>query len=99
MRAVGHTNSPKWRRQSPDDIEWVVFDDEFVAYHRPSGKTHFLNAASHLLICDILSERKDFADIAEEFASSDTDEHPKDYFDEMLSLLDRLESLGLVERV
>jgi PqqD family protein of HPr-rel-A system len=99
MREGALTISSKWCSQSPDDIVWVVLDGEFVVYHRPSGKTHFLNAASQLLICDILRKPRDFAGIANEFASSDTDDHPDIYLEEMRSLLNRLEALGLVERV
>ena len=91
--------SPKWRSQTPEDIMWVVYDDDFIAYHRPSGKTHFLNAASYLLVCEILNEPMDFEDIAKEFASNDIDGDPDGYLEEMTSLLDRLEALGLIERV
>jgi PqqD family protein of HPr-rel-A system len=99
MHERGFSISPKWRNQSPGDVVWAVFGDEFVAYHRPSGKTHFLNAASHLLICDILHEPRNFADIADAFALSETVKHPEGYFEEMKSLLNRLEALGLIERV
>ena len=93
------SNSQKWRSRSPDEIVWAQFDDEFVAYHRPSGQTHFLNAASHLLICDMLREPRDFVGIAGEFASDDIDGHLRDYREALQAMLDRLEMLGLVERV
>jgi PqqD family protein of HPr-rel-A system len=93
------SDNSKWRSRSPDEIVWAQFDDEFVAYHRSSGQTHFLNKASHLLICDILHEARDFKEIADEFAEDDIDGHPKGYYEEMKAMLDRLEMLGLVERV
>lgn len=90
---------PKWRSRSPGEIVWAVFGEDYVAYHRPSGKTHFLNAASQLLICDILTEPKDLDAIADEFASDLADDHPDVYLLQMEVMLDRLEYLGLVERV
>jgi len=38
-------------------------------------------------------------EIAGAFGSNDTDRRPKGYREEMKSMLDRLEMLGLVERV
>ena len=88
-----------WRSRSPDDIVWAVFGNDYVAYHRPSGKTHFLNAASQLLICDILTKTTPLSEIADKFASEATDGHADAYLEQMRAMLDRLEHLGLVERV
>ena len=77
---------------------WAKFDDDYVAYHRPSGKTHFLNAASQLLICAILTEPRDLAAIANEFASDRTDGNVDAYLEQMKAMLDHLETLGLVDR-
>ena len=76
-----------------------MFGNDYVAYHRPSGKTHFLNAASQLLICNILTEPTALSAIAEEFAPDVTDDHADAYLEQMKAMLDRLEHLGLVERV
>ena len=53
-----------WRASPVEDIAWVRFDDEYVAYHRPSGKTHFLNAATHRLLTDLLVEPASVATVA-----------------------------------
>ena len=99
MSSQQESSPPRWRSRSPDEIVWAVFGDDYVAYHRPSGKTHFLNAASQLLIRDILSEPTTFSEIADEFASEATDVHADAYLEQMRAMLDRLEHLGLVERV
>ena len=90
---------PKWRSRSPDEIVWAVFDQDYIAYHRPSGKTHFLNAASQLLVCDILNEPRGLSAIADEFTSEVTNGHPDVYLEQMKAMLDRLEHLGLIERL
>ena len=90
---------PKWRSRSADEFVWAVFDKDYVAYHRPSGKTHLLNAASQLLVCDILSEPRGLSAIADEFTSDATNNHPDIYLEQMKAMLDRLEHLGLIERL
>ena len=94
------SRSPKWwRARSPDEIVWAHFDEDYVAFHRPSGKTHFLNAASHLLICEILTEARDLDAIAGEFVMDEDGGDPAAHIAQMRSMLDHLENLGLVERV
>ena len=93
------SSPPIWRSRSPDEIVWAIFGNDYVAYHRPSGKTHFLNSASQQLICDILTEPTALSVIADEFASDVTDSHADTYLEHMKAMLDRLEHLGLVERV
>ena len=90
---------PAWCCQSPDDIAWAAFDDDYVAYHRPSGKTHFLNESSKRLICEILNERRTLAEVVEAFdALSDVDERNQ-YNRQMKATLDHFENLGLIDRV
>jgi PqqD family protein of HPr-rel-A system len=88
-----------WRTRSRHEIVWALFDEDYVAFHRPSGKTHFLNAASHLLICEILTEARDLDAIVGEFVTREDDGDPAAYADQMRAMLDHLENLGLVERV
>ena len=94
------SSSPKWwRARSPDEIVWAHFDEDYVAFHRPSGKTHFLNAASHLLICEILTEARDLDAIVGEFVMDEDGGDPAAHTAQMRSILDHLEILGLIERV
>lgn len=93
------SSSLSWRSRPQDRIVWAFFDNDFVAFHRPSGKTHFLNAASYLLLNDVLGEARDLPYILGVFDSDETPRDDEAYASEMLSLLHRLETLGLIERV
>ena len=99
MTKESNTAVPKWRRTSTDEVLWAEWDGNFIAYHRRSGKTHFLNAASELLITEILVNPKDAESVADEFAAEDADDVPDRYLQQITSMLERLEQLGLVERV
>ena len=90
---------PVWCCQSPEDIAWAAFADEFVAYHRPSGKTHFLNESSRQLICEILSERRTLAEVVDAFDAISGVVERDDYTEQMKATLDHFENLGLIERV
>ena len=87
-----------WHAPETDDILWAEWDDEFIAFHRPSGKTHLLNAASEALLTRILSEPKTSRDIVREL----TCESDRTVGDGLVAgiddLLMRLEELGLVVR-
>ena len=88
-------DDPRWCASSADDIVWAGWDDEWVAYHRPSGTTHFLNSASKYLLVNLLQEPRNQGEIVESFGlTGDLD----DQRDEMISLLEHLEDLGLVEQ-
>jgi len=88
-----------WRARSPHEIVWAHFDEDYVAFHRPSGKTHFLNASSYLLICEVLTEARDLDAIIGGFVTDENDSDPAAYVGKMRAMLDHLENLGLVERV
>lgn len=93
----------RWRAAHRDDLRWAEFDGRFVLYHRRSGQTHFLNAASAVLLQDILVDEVDLDAACRAItpaldgdASAPIDPDRLRY---MLGLLERFEELGLVERV
>ena len=88
-----------WRSCRQDEFVWAQFGEDFVVYHRPSGKTHFLNAASHLLLTSLLSNPRSFESILDNFGAEVASEDEAPYSAEMNSMLHRLEHLGLIERV
>lgn len=100
MREQRSDTRASWRLRAPDDLAWASWNDEFVAYHRPSGKTHFLNAASHFLLTELLPEPRDTAAIAAIFTSEESHGAgvPGETFQEVLSMLEHFEQLGLIER-
>ena len=88
-----------WRARLPDEFIWAHFDADYIAFHRPSGKTHFLNAASHLLIVEVLTRARDLDAIVSEFVSNEDNDDPAAYVEQMRAMLDHLENLGVVDRV
>jgi len=93
------SSSPKWRSRSSSQIVWAIFDQDYVAFHRPSGKTHFLNEASYLLISEILAEPQSLDTIVREFVSGEDEANPAPYASQMRAMLDHLEDFGLVDRL
>lgn len=69
--------------------------DELVVFHRPSGKTHFLNAGSVFLLDEVLRQPKNLAEIIEAFdeALSGSPDQKVAIITDMLSYM---EQLGLV---
>lgn len=72
-----------------------------MVYHRPSGKTHFINAATALLLERILTEPTDLEGACTALVRSqrgpDAEIHD-DFRRDVAATLLRLEDLGLVER-
>jgi PqqD family protein of HPr-rel-A system len=87
-----------WRTCPADDLDWARFDDEYVVYHRPSGKTHFLNAATHRLLTELLVESATTRTVAAAFAAEGLASPDGDVGKELDSTLRHVESLGLVVR-
>jgi PqqD family protein of HPr-rel-A system len=88
----------RWRARPEHELVWARFDDEYVAYHRPSGKTHYLNAAAATLLTKVLAEPKSAAAAADDLAVAQDAPGDGAFFGEVADLLQHLEHLGLVER-
>jgi PqqD family protein of HPr-rel-A system len=81
-----------------NELLWVEADGEFVLFHRPSGKTHFVNHATFLLLDQVLREPKDLTKTASHLAQAQGAAATGDFQQQLAELLQRLEELGLVER-
>lgn len=79
----------RWRAAPAEHVVWTSWDDDYVAYHRPSGKTHFLNASSHYLLTELLREPRDVQAVADAFGDSS--------LAEVAAMLEHFEHLGLIE--
>lgn len=89
-----------WRSVPRERLIWTSWGEDFIVFHRPSGITHFLNAASHYLVDDFLRQPRTVADVgAEMLALTGGENEPATVRRHMHSLLSRLEEIGLVERV
>ncbi|NLD69005.1 MAG: HPr-rel-A system PqqD family peptide chaperone [Limnobacter sp.] len=91
----------RWRSAPDDEFLWAEWDREFVVFHRPSGQTHFVNAASAALLREILLEPMDALDASRALAaqSPDATDPDADFARYVFGLLVRFEELGLVVRV
>lgn len=88
-----------WRSPPKSAIRWVEWDGEFVAFHRKSGSTHFLNASSKLLIEDTLSEPKSVRGVADEFAVLPNSVDERSHLEDVSDMLMRFDELGLIRRL
>jgi len=89
----------RWRSVSLDDLLWVEADGVDIVYHRPSGKTHFLNAATAFLLLEALREPASLPSVIHDLSTAqgvDSQALPAEYVSGMLL---RLEELGLVRRL
>ena len=91
--------SDRWRRCADEDLLIASCGRDFVAYHRPSGKTHLLNESSHTLITEFLEGNPDLDEIVDRFAAEPGSLDHDDFTAHMAAMLYSLEQLGLVERV
>lgn len=77
---------------------WEAFGDDFVLYHRPSGKTHLLNESSHVLLTETVKESVSFAAILESLGINTDDPDAAAKVSSLWSLLVRLEEFGLLRQ-
>jgi PqqD family protein of HPr-rel-A system len=90
---------PSWRAGRADELVWAQFGTDFVLYHRRSGKTHFLNAATAVLLKEVLIQPKSSLEAAQELADRQTAVASQDFLAAVQHSLEHLEYLGLVERM
>ena len=88
----------RWRAAPPGDCVWACWDGEYVLYHRPSGKTHFVNAATALLLKQVLREPRDAETASQLLAEAQGSGDAAAMVTYVVQLLQRFEQLGLVER-
>jgi PqqD family protein of HPr-rel-A system len=88
----------RWRAGPSDNLVWSEFEDAYVVYHRPSGRTHFLNAATADLLDHVLTAPRTARAAAEELAAREGAVGDSAFFAAVAESLSHLEHLGLIER-
>ena len=91
--------SGRWRRCPAEQLEILACGEDYVAYHRPSGKTHLLNQSSYQLLFQVLDEHREFAEIVSQCMPDDPGVDADEFVFELAMLLEDLEHLGLVKAV
>jgi PqqD family protein of HPr-rel-A system len=96
MKKVGEPRL--WKATAPCDLLWAEFDGEYVVYHLPSGKTHFVNSATAMLIRQVLTVPLDAVAAAEDLAQRENATVEASFLSSVAASLEQLEHLGLVRR-
>lgn len=88
-----------WRAAREQDLNVLSWGDFSAIHHRSSGKTHFVNRSSLVLLTNVLVGSKSTRQAAQELAGA-MGVQPSDEFEaQVLGLLVRLDELGLVQRL
>ena len=97
MGAASFPDDVFWSSNASDCV-WARYGDDFVVFHRPSGKTHLLNLAGYRLLTEMLQDPVSTSTIAARLAdSSSGDAAPLDEA-AVEDMLLRFEYLGFVSR-
>ena len=88
----------RWRARPGHDLVWSQLGDTYVAYHRPSGRTHFFNAATADLIEHVLGVPRTVRAAADELAAREEAAADAAFVAAVADTLARLAHLGLIER-
>lgn len=98
MASITPTSEPTWRRADAAQCAWAGWDDELgVIYHRPSGKTHFVNAATVFLLEQLLDAPQSAESATKALAAASGRAADAALLDEVEGTLLRLEELGLID--
>ena len=96
--ALASESSPKWKVTDIDSLLWERWGDEYVVFHAPSGKTHFLNA-SGALILQLLSRDESYVGLmAAEIGLCTATPVDDVLMQQVQQTILRFEQLGLVSR-
>jgi len=94
-----HPTAVHFRAAPQEHFAWACEDtDDPVLYFRPSSQTHFVNAATALLLRQVLREPRDLESAGRALARAQGVDAGPDWLAHLSGLLGRLEELGLVER-
>ena len=97
MQPGQHSDASVWRSNAAD-CAWASYGENYVVFHRPSGKTHFLNEAGYRLLTEILDRPDGTAAIAARLTNAASGEAEALDEQEVHAMLVRFEYLGLVDR-
>lgn len=96
---TGGQHPARWRAVAQHEFAWANDGGAPVLYHRRSGQTHFVNAATALLLREILLEPKNAGEATAALTAAQAPLADAGLCGQVEAILLRLEELGLVERV
>lgn len=80
-------------------LEWEQWDDIHIVFQHAAGKTHFLNAVSHLLLQRLGASPQDSQTAANDIAQELGFDADAEFVDQIEKTLTRLEQLGLISKI
>jgi PqqD family protein of HPr-rel-A system len=97
MSGSTRVEEARWRAGPANELVWSELGTDYVAYHRPSGRTHFFNAATAVLLEHVLAVPRTAAAAADELAAREHAAIDADFVAAVADSLAHLASLGLIE--
>ncbi|MGD9597468.1 MAG: HPr-rel-A system PqqD family peptide chaperone [Steroidobacteraceae bacterium] len=88
-----------WLRADGAQCLWADWDDLAVLYHRPSGKTHFINAATAFLLEQFIAAPATLDAAGRALAEAQGRAVDDELRQGVAGMAQRLEELGLIARV
>lgn len=87
-----------WQAAPAEQWLTVSWGSLAAIHHRPSGKTHFVNRSTVVLLTAVLGRAQTGSDAVRELARAmDVDATPE-FVDEVAGVLARLDEIGLITR-
>lgn len=88
-----------WRAVPANELHFAQWGDDVVLFHRTSGLTHLVNIATVVLLREVLAEPSTLDTAARALVTAQNAQADEHFLSELAELIQRLEGLGLVERV
>jgi PqqD family protein of HPr-rel-A system len=88
----------RWRAGPAQELVWSNLGDMCVAYHRPSGRTHFFNEATADLLEHVLAAPRTALAAAEALAAREEAVPDAAFVAAVADSLAHLAHLGLIKR-
>lgn len=88
-----------WKVTDARSLLWEQWDNEYAVFHAPSGKTHFLNASSALILHFLSRQASDVRRVAAEIGVRTEAPVDDSLVQQVQHALLHFEQLGLVTRV
>lgn len=93
---IPEPDSRRWLAAPADQLDWAEWDGEYVLFHRLSGQTHFVNAATARLLQSVLTEPRTVDEAISVLASQARPDEFAELRERISEQLLLLEDLGLV---
>lgn len=88
-----------WFVPRPGALKWRAWDASFVVFDPASGDTHFLNGLAGAVLKLLESGPASFEDVIRALENASDGPIDIDLHEDIRALIDKLDGVGLIERV